>query len=40
MDLTIGQILHIPLLDKNQEHWADYVTIGELVANSIINASI
>ena len=40
MNHTIGQILHAHLLEKNQEHWPDYVAITIMAINSTINARI
>ena len=40
MNCTIGQILCTHLLDKDQEHWSDYVAVTEMAINSTINASI
>ena len=40
MNCTIGQILYAHLLDKDQEHWPDYVAVTEMAINSTINASI
>ena len=40
MNCTIGQILHAHLLDKDQEHWPDYVAVTEMAINSTNNASI
>ena len=40
MDCIIGQILHAYLLNKNEEHWPEYVAITEIAVNSTIDASI
>ena len=40
MNYTIGQILYIQLLDKDQEHWSNYVAVTAMNINSTINASI
>ena len=40
MNCTIGQILHVCLLYKDQEHWPDYVAITKMAISSTINANI
>ena len=40
MNRTIAQILHVYFLDKDQEHWPDYVAFTGMAINSTIYASI
>ena len=40
MNHTIDQILHAHLLEKDQEHWSDYVVATKVAINSTINAKI
>ena len=40
MNRTIAQILHVYFLDKDQEHWPDYVAMTEMAINSTLYASI
>ena len=40
MNDTIGQILRVFLLDKNQEYWPGYVAVTRMAINYTINASI
>ena len=40
MDCTIGQILQVYLLYKDQEYWPNYVTVTEMALNFIINVCI
>ena len=36
MNRTIGQILGVHLLEKDQEHWPDYVAFTEMAINTSI----
>ena len=40
MNCTIGQILYAHWLEKDQEHWPNYVAVTKMATNSTTNASI
>ena len=40
MNCNIGQILYAHLLNKDQEHWPDYMTITKMAINSTTNERI
>ena len=39
MNYTISQILHVYLLDEDQNHWPNYVDVIEIAIKSTFNAN-